>query len=119
MNSTSPWRELREDADEVGALGQGRAAGDVDLRADFVGDDVGEGGLAEARRAVEQDVLDRLLAARGGVDGDLELADQGGLADVLVEALGAEGVVEAVFFFAVGFAGDDAFAGHRGEGSFS
>src|SRR3982751_61469 len=91
----------------------------VSRRADVVGDDVGEGGLAGAGGAVEEDVLDGLLAAGGGVDGDLEAADEGGLADVVDEPLGAEGVVEAVLFFAVGFAGDDAFAGHRGEGSFS
>ena len=57
--------ELGEDADQVRALGQGGAVGDVDLRADLVGDDVGERGLAQARRAVEQRVLDRLLARFG------------------------------------------------------
>ena len=62
MNSTSPQLELREDADEVGALRQRRAVGDVDLRADLVGDDVRQRRLAQPRRAVQQHVVDRLLA---------------------------------------------------------
>ncbi len=41
--------ELGEDADQVRAFGEGRAAGDVYLRAHLVGDDVGQGSLAEAR----------------------------------------------------------------------
>ena len=92
--------ELGEDADEVGALGQGGPAGDVDLGVHFVGDDVGQGGLSQSRWSVEKDVFHGFFAAVGGVDGDFQAADQGCLADVLGEILGAEGVVEVVFFFA-------------------
>ena len=91
----------------------------MDLGADLVGDDVGEGGLAQAGGAVEEAVFDGFFSAGGGVDGDLEAADEGGLADVVGEALGSEGVVEAVFVVAFGLAGDDAFAGHGGKRCFS
>ena len=51
----------------------------------LVGDDVGERGLAEAGRAVEQDVIERLAALQGGVERDAELLADDLLADALVE----------------------------------
>ena len=57
----------------------------ADGRAHLVGDDVGERGLAEARRPVEQDVVERFAAARGRLDRHLEVLADAVLADVVVE----------------------------------
>jgi len=40
---------------------------------EFVGDDGGQGGLAQAGRAEEKDVVQRLAAGFGGFKGDGEL----------------------------------------------
>ena len=92
--------ELGEDADEVGAFRQGRAVGDVDLGANFIGDDVSECGLSKSRRAVQQRVIDRLTALPGGLHRDAELADELFLADVLIEAGGTKRVVLTILVFA-------------------
>ena len=55
----------------------------VRLRARFVGDDVRQGGLPEARRAVQQHMVDRLVALHGRFDGDLQGFDHIGLPDVI------------------------------------
>ena len=53
--------------------------------AELVGDDGGERGLAESRRPVQQHVIERLAALRGGRDRDVEVFAYALLADVLVE----------------------------------
>ena len=55
------------------------------LRADGVGDDVGEGGLAEAGRAGEQDVVEHVAAPAGGLDHEHEAFLDLLLADEFVE----------------------------------
>ena len=54
--------EIGEQAGEVAGLLDGRAAGALEVRAHRLGEDVGEGGLAEAGRAAEQDVIERFAA---------------------------------------------------------
>jgi len=44
--------------------------------AEFVAEDEGEGGLAEAGRAGEEDVIERLAAALGGADHHLQALDR-------------------------------------------
>ena len=51
---------------------QGRAAGDLEADAQVAGYAHGEGRLAQPRRAVEEDVSQRLPPFRGGIDGDLQ-----------------------------------------------
>ena len=51
-----------------------------DVRAHGLGEDVGEGGFAEAGRAAEEDVIERLAALFGGGDGDFEALLDLGLA---------------------------------------
>ena len=53
--------------------------------------DLGERGLAEAGRAGQQDVVERVAAVAGGADGDLELALQRLLADELRRAAAGGG----------------------------
>ena len=50
-----------------------RAGADFDGGAHFVGENLREGGLAEAGRAVEQDVIERFAAVARGVHGDFEI----------------------------------------------
>ena len=64
--------------------GQGRAAGDLQRNAQIARDARGERRLAEAGRAIEQDVAQRLLALAGGVDGDRQPLGHLPLADHLV-----------------------------------
>ena len=54
------------------------------------GDDAGQGGLAEAGRAGEEQVVGGLAPAPGGLEDDLEVLLELGLADELVEAAGPE-----------------------------
>jgi hypothetical protein len=54
-------------------------------------EDEGEGGLAEARRAGEEDVVERFAAALGGADHDLEAFDGLGLPGEIGEGERAEG----------------------------
>ena len=49
-----------EDRGQVAGALDGGAGGGPDLRAELRGDDVGQGRLSQARRAVEQDVVHRL-----------------------------------------------------------
>jgi hypothetical protein len=55
------------------------------VHAQFVGDDMAERGLAQAGRAEDQDVVQRLAALARGVDEDRQLLARLGLADVLVQ----------------------------------
>jgi hypothetical protein len=59
---------------------------------------VGEGGLAEAGRAVEEQVVERLAALFGSVHGDAEVVLELLLTDELIEAPGAEGDVDVLLF---------------------
>jgi hypothetical protein len=77
---------------------------------------VGERGLAEAGRAVEEQVIERFGSPLGGVDGDAQVVLQLLLADELIELAGPEREVQRLFVFD-GVAGDDAL-GSRGCGPF-
>jgi hypothetical protein len=67
--------EVGEQAGEVAGLLDDGAGGDAHVAAELVAEDEGEGGLAEAGRAGEQDVVERLAAALGGADHDLQALD--------------------------------------------
>jgi len=68
---------------------------------------VGERGLAEAGRAVEEEVVERFVALLGGVDGDAEVVLELLLADELVEAPGPESSFQRLVFV-LDLAGSDA-----------
>jgi hypothetical protein len=72
---------------------------------------VRERGLAEPRWAVEEEVVERLVALLGGVDGDAEVVLQLLLADELIEASRAQGNVNLVVVLRL--AGDDALLSRR------
>lgn len=65
--------EVGDDGRQVAGALDGRAGGDADVDADLGGDDVGERGLSQAGRAIEQDVVDGFIPSLGGGDGDFEV----------------------------------------------
>ena len=87
--------EGSEDGGEVAFAFEQRAGAGFDGNIEFVGDDLGERGFAEARRAVEENVIEGFAAVAGGFDGDGDVFLDALLADVFVEALGADAGVEA------------------------
>ena len=72
---------------QVGGLRQGRPAGHLDRRAQFVRQHRGERGLAEPRRAVEENVAERLLEFLRRVDRDRQPPGDCLLADHLAQEL--------------------------------
>ena len=82
--------EFGEDAGEVGGFFEDGTAGAQELGADLAGDNVSEGGLAEPRGAGEEDVVQGLVPAAGGLDVDAEVVDDLFLTDELVEAAGTK-----------------------------
>jgi hypothetical protein len=79
-----------QQAGEVAGLLDDGAGGDADVAAELVAEDEGQGGLAEARRAGEEDVVERLAAALGGADHHLEALDGLGLAGEIGEGQRAQ-----------------------------
>ncbi len=73
-----------QDGRQVPGLLYGRPGGDPEVYPELVGDDVGQGGLAEAWGAKEEEVLQGLAPGLGGLEVDPELVLQALLADVLV-----------------------------------
>src|SRR6185295_2562641 len=79
--------EVGEQRREIAGLGDYRARSGAEADAHLARQDPGERGLAESRRAVEQDMVERLAAALRGVDEDAEVLARRLLADELGEAL--------------------------------
>ena len=90
--------EIGQDRRQIARLGQDGARGGAEADAQLARDDLGQGGLAQPRRAEQQDVVQRLGPAPRGVDEDLQIALGLLLTDELGQGLGPQGAV-------VGFAG--------------
>src|SRR5579859_329661 len=101
--------EVGEDGGEVAGLGQHRAAGGAEVDAQFAGDDLGQRGLAQTRRAEQQHVVQRLAARLGALDEHPQVPLGLLLPDELGEGLRAQRLVGG--FQRRGFSGDE--AGHR------
>src|SRR5208282_805899 len=85
-----PVTEIGEDRGQV-ALDLQRGAGSLlEGGAELVGDDVGQRSFAEAGRSVEQDVVERLTARLGRLDGDVEILFYLVLADEFLQTLRAK-----------------------------
>ena len=93
MNRNEPSSSVGEERQQVGRLGQGRAAGHLDGGAKFVGQDRGEGGFAEAGRAVKKDVRHRFLEFLAGVEDDVEPLHHRLLTDDLAQPARPQGGV--------------------------
>jgi hypothetical protein len=92
------FSQIGEDCGQVALNLEGWAGGLLKAYVHFVGDDGGQGGLAQAGRAEEEDVIERLATGFGGFEGDGELLFGFGLADEFAEPAGAQLELEAVFF---------------------
>ena len=92
--------EVRQQRGEITRALQHRAGGALDGHAHLLGDDVRQGGLAQARRAEDQRVVQGLLAAAGGADEQLHLLAHAGLADVVGQAQRADGAVQLLLALA-------------------
>jgi len=90
--------EVGEDSHEVAGPDESRAAAGLDADAHFVRDAVGEGGVAQSGRAVEEGVLHGFASLFGGGVGDAEFFVELVLPDAVVEGFGAQGEVEFLLF---------------------
>lgn len=79
-----------EDRRQIARVLDGGARGDADRGVHLGGDDQGEGGLAEAGCAGEQDMIGRGTTGAGGLEHQVELFAHLLLADELVEVLRAQ-----------------------------
>ena len=108
--------EIGEQRGEIARLGDHRAGGGAEADAHLARDDLRQRGLAEPRRAEEQDMVERLAARLGGLDEHAQVLARGLLADELVEMLGAQRGVDVL---GLARGGEDAVVGHRARlGSF-
>jgi len=80
-----PFLEAGEDGGQITRFFDHRPRGAFDADAHLAGDDVGQGGLAQSRRAMEQHVVESFLAVAGGLDEDGEILPRLALADVLAQ----------------------------------
>ena len=101
--------EIGENGGEVARLGDHRSRRGAKADAELAGDDLGERGLAEPRRAEEQDMVERIAAALGGLDEHAQILARRLLADEFVERLRAQRRVEIL---GPAIAGNDAFLLH-------
>ena len=65
--------QIGQDGGQVACLGEDRAGGRAKVHAEFSGDNLSQGGLAEARRAEQQHVIQRLAPVAGGLDEDTQI----------------------------------------------
>ncbi len=79
--------QVGQDGGEVAGALDDRAGGGAEADAEFAGDDLREGGFAEAGGAVQQDVVERLGAGAGGLDEDGKVLAAGFLPDELAQGL--------------------------------
>ena len=81
---------IGEQRHQITGFLDGRPGGDAHGDAHLIGDDAGQRRFAEARRAVEQHMVQRLIAPFGGLDVDLQIALGLFLACVLPQQLWAQ-----------------------------
>ena len=88
--------EVGQESSKVARLGDDRARGGAEADAHFAGEDAGQGRLAEAGWAVEQDMVERLAAALRRRDEHPQILPRRLLADEFVEGLGPKRVVDVL-----------------------
>ena len=102
--------ERREDRGEVAGAFDGRAGCVPDIHAELTGDDRGERRLAEARRAVKEDVVGRLSPALGSPEEHGEVRLDLCLADVFAQRLEPQRTLDDGVIRLFGIGGQDAHA---------
>ena len=86
--------QVGEQRREIARALQHRTRGLAQSRLHLVGHDVGQGGLAQARRAEDEEVVQGLAPPARRLDEDLHLFQHGRLTDEVREPLGANGPIE-------------------------
>nr|GEU28642.1 hypothetical protein [Tanacetum cinerariifolium] len=82
---------------QVAGAFQHRARRLAQVDAHLARDDVGQRGLAKARWAEQQGMVERLLAVARGSDKNFELVADLGLPDIFIEELGTQGAFDRLF----------------------
>ena len=90
--------EVRQHPGQVAGLLDDRTGGGPHRNAHLVANDVGQRGLAETRRPIQQHVIERFAPLAGGRDGHVQVVANPILADVLVEHARAQSGVELRVF---------------------
>jgi hypothetical protein len=91
--------QIGEDGSQIAGTLDGRAGGGLDPGVELMGDDMGEGGLTESRRAVKEAMIERLTALAGSIDEYLEVLLDARLPDILGKGLGPHPLLKAYLFF--------------------
>ena len=99
MKKTWRARDIAQDAGQVELLLQHGTGGLLEWHAEFLGDDGGERGLAQSRRAVEQHVVHGFAALPGRFDRDREVLFELGLAGEIGEPPRAQPGLELALVF--------------------
>jgi hypothetical protein len=88
--------EIGEQRREIAGLGDHRPGGGAEIDAQLARDDLRQRGLAEARRADEQHMVERFLARARRLDEHRQIGARFFLADELAQSLRAQGGVRVV-----------------------
>ena len=88
--------EIGEQGGEIARLGDHRPGGGAEADAELARDDLRQRRLAEPRRPEEQDMVERVAAALGGLDEHAQILPRRLLPDELVERLRAQRRVEVL-----------------------
>ena len=90
--------EGSEDAGQVARFVKHGAAGELKAYSELVGYDVGECGLAQAWRAMQECVVEGFSAILRSLDEDTQILDDFLLSAEVLEAQRPQGVLEILFF---------------------
>ena len=104
--------KIGQDGRQIASAFEHRAGGLAQAHAHFNGDDVRQRRFAQPRRAEQQHVVERVLAALGSLDEDRQLLANLDLPDVLGQSLRAQGAFDGLFLRGAGFSGDQAVQRH-------
>ena len=88
--------EIGQQRREIAGLGDHGAGGGAEIHAELAREDLRQRGLAEAGRADEQHVIERLAALARGADEDVEIGARLFLADEFVELLRTQRCASAI-----------------------
>jgi len=96
--------QVGQDSGQIAGPFDCRPGGDADVDAKLVGDDMRQGSLAQAGRAVQQGMIQRFLALLGRIDQDGQVFDDLLLPDNFVQVVWAQGGIAAIIRMGLGAA---------------
>ena len=93
-----PRGQVGKQSRQIPCMADGRAAGHPEVPAHLVGHDGRQGGFSQARRAIEQGVIQGLAPALGRLDVDAHMLLHIALADILPQKPGPEAIFHWFIF---------------------